>query len=392
MKHILSLLLILVGLPARAVQPVVIELADSMDRASYYTSVEVPDGNYLVTVTFGSKQRPAVTTVRAESRRLFIENEKTAKGQRRQMQFVVNKRTPIINSRERVRIKERERTKLNWDNLLTFEVTGPSQAVERITVERDTTATTVFLCGNSTVVDQDYEPWASWGQMITRWFGPQVCFANFAESGETASTFLAIGRYAKALSMMKRGDIVVMEFGHNDQKQKMPGAGPYYNFATALKTFVDEARRRGATPIFVTPTQRRFFDAEGKIKETHGEYPEAMQWVAQREKCPLIDLHQLTRRLFEHFGPEGSKQLFVHYPAHTYAGQDQPLADNTHFNPYGAYEIAKLVIEGMKEIGLPIVSALRPEYKPFSPEAPDARETFLWTDAKAVEILKPDGN
>lgn len=392
MKHILSLLLILIGLPALAVQPVVIELADSMDRASYYTSVEVPDGNYLVTVTFGSKQRPAVTTVRAESRRLFIENEKTAKGQRRQMQFVVNKRTPIINSRERVRIKERERTKLNWDNLLTFEVTGPSQAVERITVERDTTATTVFLCGNSTVVDQDYEPWASWGQMITRWFGPRVCFANFAESGETASTFLAIGRYAKALSMMKRGDIVVMEFGHNDQKQKMPGAGPYYNFATALKTFVDEARRRGATPIFVTPTQRRFFDAEGKIKETHGEYPEAMQWVARREKCPLIDLHQLTRRLFEHFGPEGSKQLFVHYPAHTYPGQDQPLADNTHFNPYGAYEIAKLVIEGMKEIGLPIVSALRPEYKPFSPEEPDARETFLWTDAKAVEILKPDGN
>lgn len=393
MKHLLTLLLLLLASPLlRAAQPLVLDLQDSLSKASYYVSVPVPDGNYFVTVTFGSKQRDAVTTVRAESRRLMIENEPTRKGQTRQMQFTVNKRTPIINSRERVRIKDREKTKLNWDDQLTFEITGPSQAVQRIAVQTDTTATTVFLCGNSTVVDQDYEPWASWGQMIPRWFGPQVCFANFAESGETASTFLAIGRYAKALTMMKRGDYVVMEFGHNDQKQRMPGAGAYYNFATALKTFIDEARRRGATPILVTPTQRRFFDKDGRIQETHADYPEAMRWVAQREHVLLIDLHETTRQLFEHFGPEGSKQLFVHYPAGTYPGQDKALADNTHFNPYGAYEIAKLIIEGMKANSLPLTQYLRPEYKPFNPNEPDARDAFHWTDAKAVEILKPDGN
>ena len=249
-------------------QPIIIDLRDSLNRPYYYTSLPVEDGNYRVTVTLGSKKRATSTTLRAESRRLFIENEKTKKGETKTISFLVNKRTPRINDKESVRIKPRERTKLNWDDVLTFEITGEAQGVQEIKVERDTLAPTVFLCGNSTVVDQDDEPWASWGQMITRWFTDSVCFCNLAESGETASTFIGVGRLAKALSMMKRGDYLICEFGHNDQKQKQPGAGAYYNFATALKTFIDEARRRGATPIFITPTQRRQFDADGRIRET----------------------------------------------------------------------------------------------------------------------------
>lgn len=388
----LALITILTGLGAQAQEKITLDLRDSLSRESYYTSVAVPDGNYRVSVTMGSKKYAATTTVRAESRRLFVENEKTRKGETKTISFVVNKRTPIINERERVRIKDREKSKLNWDDLLTIEVNGDRQAVTSITIEPDKTVPTVFLCGNSTVVDQDYEPWASWGQMITRWFDDRVCFANFAESGETASTFISVGRLKKALSMMKAGDYIIMEFGHNDQKQKFAGAGAYYNFATALKTFIDEARQRGATPIFVTPTQRRMFDANGSIRETHADYPEAMAWVAEREGVKLIDLHQMTRTMFETMGEEGSKRAFVHYPANTYPGQDKALADNTHFNPYGAYEIAKCIVEGMKSIQLPIVEYLRPEYTPYDPAHPDDPATFHWNDAKSVEILKPDGN
>ena len=382
----------LTGLGAQAQEKITLDLRDSLSRESYYTNVAVPDGNYRVSVTMGSKKYAATTTVRAESRRLFVENERTRKGETKTISFVVNKRTPVINERERVRIKDREKSKLNWDDLLTIEVTGDRQAVTSITIEPDKTVPTVFLCGNSTVVDQDYEPWASWGQMITRWFDDRVCFANFAESGETASTFISVGRLKKALSMMKAGDYIIMEFGHNDQKQKFAGAGAYYNFATALKTFIDEARQRGATPVFVTPTQRRMFDANGRIRETHADYPEAMAWVAEREGVKLIDLHQMTRTMFETMGEEGSKRAFVHYPANTYPGQDKALADNTHFNPYGAYEIAKCIVEGMKSIQLPIVEYLRPEYTPYDPAHPDDPATFHWTDAKAVDILKPDGN
>lgn len=391
--RLFSLSLLLLCVSVSLAQPITLDLRDSLSLPTYYTSVQVPDGNYRVTVTLGHKKRPGSTTVRAESRRLFIENEPTRKGETKQISFLVNKRTPRINEKESVRIKDRERTKLNWDDLLTLEVTGDRQAVQRIVVEPDTVAPTVFLCGNSTVVDQDDEPWASWGQMITRWFTDSVCFCNLAESGETASTFISVGRLKKGLAMMKPGDYIIMEFGHNDQKQKFAGAGAYYNFATALKTFVDEARRRGATPIFITPTQRRMFDKDGRIRETHADYPEAMAWVARREQCPLIDLHQMTRTLFETMGEEGSKRAFVHYPAGSYPGQAKAFADNTHFNPYGAYQIAKCVVEGLIAQGIDFVRYLRPEYpRGYSPAKPDPVESFHWTDSKHVDLLKPDGN
>ena len=397
MKRLIIILLILspsfFTLHRAFAQPITLNLKDSLNKSSYYTSVAVPDGNYRVTVTLGAKKQAGSTTVRAESRRLFIENEVTKKGETKTISFLVNKRTPRINERESVRIKDRERTKLNWDDLLTLEVTGDRQVVQQITIERDTIAPTVFLCGNSTVVDQDDEPWASWGQMITRWFNDSVCFCNLAESGETASTFIAAGRLKKGLSMMKSGDYIIMEFGHNDQKQKFAGAGAYYNFATALKTFVDEARQRGATPIFITPTQRRSFDEQGRIKETHANYPEAMAWVAEREGCKLIDLHLMTRQLFEAMGEEGSKRAFVHYPAGSYPGQTKAFADNTHFNPYGAYQIAKCVIEGLIEKGVGFTRFLRPEYpRGYNPKHPDSLESFHWVESKHVDLIKPDGN
>ena len=144
--------------------------------------------------------------------------------------------------------------------------------------------------------------------------------------------------------------------------------------------------------MFITPTQRRSFNAEGKIQETHGDYPDAMRWVAQRERVQVIELHDATRTFYEQLGVEGSKQAFVHYPANSYPNQPTALADNTHFNPYGAYEISKMVVEGMKRLQLPIVSHLRPDYVPYSPLRPDPVESFHWVDSPFYEIAKPDGN
>ncbi|MBO4802289.1 MAG: rhamnogalacturonan acetylesterase [Bacteroidaceae bacterium] len=357
----------------------------------FFFSLRVPDGNYRVTVLLGSRHRAAVTTVRAESRRLFVENLSTKKGELKEVSFIVHKHSPQIDEQRSMRLKPRELQKLNFDDRLTIEVNGDAPALATLRIEPAPEVPTVFLCGNSTVVDQDNEPWASWGQMITRWFGPEVAFANFAESGETASTFISANRLAKALSMMKAGDYLIAEFGHNDQKQRFPGAGAYYNFATALKTFIDETRARGATPIFVTPTQRRSFK-DGHIQETHANYPEAMAWVAKNENVPLIDLHQMTRTFYEAMGEEQSKRAFVHYPAGSYPGQTQDFKDNTHFNPYGAYEIAKCIIEGMKQLQLPFLSALRPEYQAFDPEHPDEIDSFHWNDSPFFEADKPDGN
>lgn len=148
---------------------------------TFFFSVKVPDGNYRVSVVLGSKKADAITTVRAESRRLMVENCATKKRQQKTYTFIVNKRSPKIDDKHSVRLKDRERGYLDWDDRLTLEFNGVNPSVSKVTIEPDTVATTIFLCGNSTVVDQSREPWASWGQMITRWFGPEVAISNHAE-------------------------------------------------------------------------------------------------------------------------------------------------------------------------------------------------------------------
>ena len=354
-------------------------------------SVDVPDGNYKVTMKIGSKKKAGSTTVRGESRRLFIENLPTKKGEIVERTFVINKRNTQISENEYVKVKEREKSKLNWDDKLSLEFSGDAPQIASLTIEKVDNVTTVFLCGNSTVVDQDNEPWASWGQMIPRFFDDQVAFANYAESGESGNTFIAAGRLKKLLTQMKAGDYIFIEFGHNDQKQKGPGKGAYYSFMTSLKTFIDEALLKGANPVLVTPTQRRSFK-DGKIVDTHEDYPEAMKWLAQKENIPLIDLHAMTRTLYEALGVEESKKAFVHYPANTFPNQDRVLEDNTHFNPYGAYQIAKCVVEGIKTLNLPLAKHINTDYTPYNPSEPDAIATFHWVPVKSVEAEKPDGN
>ena len=360
----------------------------------FYFSVPVKDGNYKVTVTLGNKKKAGQTIVRAESRRLMIENCITKKGEFLTYSFIVNKRSPKITEGKKVSLKPREYEYLNWDDQLTLEFNGSAPAVKSIHIEPDTTATTIFLCGNSTVVDQETEPYASWGQMIPRWFTEKVAISNHAESGLTARSFINGHRLDKVLAMLKPNDYVICEFGHNDQKEHLPGDGAWYHFQYQLKVFIDQVSKAGGKLIFITPTQRRFFDeaTHTKIQETHGDYPDAMRDVAKREGIPVIELHDMTRDFFETLGFEGSKKALVHYPANTFAGQEKPLEDNTHFNPYGAYEVSKMVVMGMKQLELSIIQHLRKDWQDYSPLHPDNPETFLWYPAVRQDATKPDGN
>lgn len=395
-KYLLMASWLLMSLPISA-QTIQLDLSKAQNvksNAPFTRNIEVPDGNYKVTVVLGSKKKAGKTVVRAENRRLMVDEVATKKGQFKTVEFVVNKRTPEIEKGKRVKVKDREKNYNTWDNAINLEFTGAAPAVKEVKIERDTTATTIFLCGNSTVVDQPYEPWASWGQMIPRWFGSEVAISNNAESGLTAGSFLGSYRLDKILTMMKKGDYVICEFGHNDQKEKMAGAGAWYNFSYNLKVFIDKVRAKGGYIIFVTPTQRRRFDdaTHSKILETHGDYPDAMRAVAKREGVPVIELHDMTRTFFETLGYENSKKALVHYPANTFPGQDKPLADNTHFNPYGAYEIAKMVVMGMKQLNLPIVKYLRSDWKDFNPAQPDDYNKFVWYNSVQQDVTKPDGN
>lgn len=376
----------------RLLTPMEIQLNKTSDAPFSY-SVPVPDGNYRVTVTLGSKQRAAQTVVRAESRRHFFDVVSTKKGKYETVSFVVNKHAPRIDAKTKVKLKPREWSYKNWDDSLNLMFCGPSPAVKSIRIEPDTTATTLFLCGNSTVVDQEDEPWSSWGQMITRWFDDKTVVANYAESGLSATSFLAQLRLDKILTQLRRGDYVICEFGHNDEKEKRAGDGAWYSYSRNLKIFADRVREKGGHIIFVTPTARRFFNKDHQtLGYTHGDYPEAMRTVARREQVPFIELNGMTRTFYEALGEEGSKKALVHYPANAFPNQPKPLADNTHFNPYGAWEVAKMIVMGLKQMQSPLADHLRSDWQDFDPARPDDPSQFVWYMSGSSNILKPDGN
>ena len=366
---------------------------DKWSDKPFNYSIAVPDGNYRVTVTLGVKKHAGQTVVRAESRRHYSDMVTTKKNKYQTVSFVVNKKNPQIDDKTKVKLKPREWSYKNWDDSLTISFCGPMPAVHCVKVEPATDVTTVFLCGNSTVVDQENEPWASWGQMITRWFDDKVAVANYAESGLSCTSFLAQQRLDKILTQLKKGDYVIVEFGHNDEKEKKPGDGAWYSYSRNLKIFSDRVKEAGGNIIFCTPTARRKFNDDHKtIYNTHGEYPEAMKTVAQREGVQVIDLTNRVGTLYEALGEEQSKRALVHYPKGTFPGQDRELADNTHFNPFGAWEIAKIVVMGLKQLNSPLAGHLRPDWKDFNPASPDDPAQFVWHMSAGSNLTKPDGN
>lgn len=356
----------------------------------FYFSVQLPEGNYEVKMVFGAIKEASNTIVKAESRRLMLENIQTKPGQFITKTFMVNVKDRKISSGGQVNLKPRELNKLDWDNKLTFEF-DEKPAVNSIEIKQTTNQTTIFLAGNSTVVDQDDEPWASWGQMIPRFFKPGVVIANHAESGLTLGSFIGSKRLEKVLSVMKAGDYLFIEFGHNDQKEKGPNDGAYKSYTERLKFFVSEVRKKGGIPVIVTSTSRRSFGSDGKIENSLGDYPEAARTVARQENVALIDLNQMTTQMWDVLGVENSTKAFVHYPANTYPGQDKALADNTHFNPYGAYEIAKCIIQGIKNNHLGIEKYLV-DMPDFDPAKPDPVVNFHWPESPKSTVTKPDGN
>src|SRR5690606_9085045 len=153
-----------------------------------------------------------------------------------------------------------------------------------------------------------------WGQMIPRFFKPGVAIANHAESGLSLGSFIGSRRLDKILSVIKDGDYVFVEFGHNDEKEKGPNDGAYKSYSERLRVFAKEIERKGGNLVIITPIARRSFGENGKMNNTRGDYPDATRKVAKEVDVPLIDLTTLSTTLFEALGPEGSKRAFVIYP------------------------------------------------------------------------------
>ena len=337
----------------------------------FFFSVAVPEGDYDVTFTLGDPQGTSDTTIRAESRRLLLEELKTTQGEIATRTFTVNVHYPEIAGGAQVALKQREVGTMDWDHKLTFEFNNKRPCIVALTITKVDNAVTVYLAGDSTVVDQTDEPWTAWGQMLPRFFKPGVSISNQAESGETLKAFISERRLQKVLSTMKPGDYLFIQFTHNDQKPGPDHVDAETDYKSYLRLYINEARLRGAQPVLVTAMNRRTFGPDGKITNSLAGYPDAVRELARDENVPMIDLNAMSKVFYEAMGPDNSTKAFVQYPANTFPGQAMELKDNTHFNSYGAYELAKCIVEGIKADQLGIAKDLLGDTPPFDPAHPD---------------------
>lgn len=339
-------------------------------------SVNVEEGNYDVTIRFGSAGGATSTTVKAESRRLMVEKVETDPGKFETRTFTVNVRKPAISSGGTTSLNSREQgppMTPDWDDHVTFEFNGKQPGVASLEIKPVKDSLTIFLAGDSTVTDQAREPWAGWGQMLPRFFHQGVAVSNHAESGLALSSFEHQKRLEKILSMMKKGDYLFIQFGHNDQKDKRPEAGPFTTYKANLKKFIEAARSHGGIPVVVTPMERRRW-AGDVPQPTLADFAEAARQVGAEEKVPVIDLNAMSLKLYTALGPEKSKAAFVHYPAGTFQGQSKALADDTHHCNYGGYELARCIVEGIKTSVPELASRLAKDAGAFDPAKPDPVE------------------
>jgi lysophospholipase L1-like esterase len=360
-------------------------------KEPFFFSVAMPqEGNYRVTVTLGDSQGESVATIKAELRRLMVEEVRTTPGKVATVSFVVNTRTPKIGAVEgiaagEVRLKAPRETVQEawaWDNRLTLEFGNTRPAVCAVEIAR-VDVPTIFLLGDSTVCDQPAEPFTSWGQMLTRFFKPVVAVANHGESGESYTASLARRRIDKIAALMKPGDLLILQFGHNDQKERGEGVGPFLSYQENLRKHVAMARARGGIPVIVSPVERRAFESGGRIKPSLASYAEASRQAAQELGVALIDLNALSVRFYETLGPETSALAFA---------APEGRQDNTHHNNYGAYELAKCVVQGMRENRLEIAEAIVEDFAGFDPTRPDALDVFKTPAGPTRSSERPLGN
>lgn len=213
----------------------------------------------------------------------------------------------------------------------------------------------IFYIGDSTVQFNkiDTYPQTGMSQVLELYTAPGVRVLSHGKNGRSTKSFLDEGLFEPVRQQMGKGDFLLIQFGHNDEKEDpLRHTDPYGSYQENLAYFIGEARLRGAYPVLVTPIARRLFDPEGAFRPgSHGDYPDAVRRLGARLKVPVADLTALTEGYLAQTGDEASKPLFV-WPK-----------DNTHLKYEGAVRMAGFLCTELKRIGEPYASLL------YQPEA-----------------------
>ncbi len=222
----------------------------------------------------------------------------------------------------------------------------------------------LHLAGDSTMADKPTDPpnpEHGWGQMLPAFFRDSAMVVNYAANGRSTKSFIDEGRWQKLVDALQPGDWVIVQFGHNDEKEDKPAvyAAPQGAYKDNLRRFIADVRAKGANPALATSVARRKWSAEGKLVDTHGQYPDALRAVAKEEKVPLLELNTLTMALEEGHGVEGSKRLHLYYPPGAYTRHPEEWKDDTHYSAYGAERVAALAVQEILRLQLPLKDWLK---------------------------------
>ena len=214
---------------------------------------------------------------------------------------------------------------------------------------------TLFLIGDSTIANKenpDKNPEHGWGQVLPQYMTSGIEIQNHAMNGRSSKSFRTEGRWDKVEKQLKKGDFVVIQFGHNDQKIKdsTKFTNPYTQYRANLKRYVNETRAKGATPILMTSIVRRNFTENGVLVDTHKEYPLVVRMVANDMKVPFVDMQLLTEQMEIAYGPENSKKLHLHFKEGEEPYYTKAKDDDTHLSRLGAETVAKLAVKDLKSL------------------------------------------
>jgi lysophospholipase L1-like esterase len=220
----------------------------------------------------------------------------------------------------------------------------------------------VWMIGDSTMANKKAEtaPETGWGMVMQEFFKEGVKVHNHAVNGRSSKSFMSEGRWKSVYDSLKKGDYVIIQFGHNDEKpDSVRHTEPLTTYKQILKLYIDEARSKEAIPIVCSSIVRRHFDSAGNLKDTHGDYIKAAHEIADETGTPFIDMEAKTRQLVTELGREKSKSLFLFSKPGEYATRPTGVQDSTHLNNYGAHQVANLFIDGVRELKLPLVSLIK---------------------------------
>lgn len=208
---------------------------------------------------------------------------------------------------------------------------------------------TIWIIGDSTVEDNK-PPFRGWGWAIPRHAAEGVTVRNHGLSGRSTRSFRDEGLFVPVQEGMQEGDLLLIQFGHNDEKEDAERhTDPDSTYPEFLAWYCDEALQRGTQPVLITPVSRRWWLSDTDMLYTHGEYPAAVRKLAAERNIPLVDLKAASRALYLSLGQEKTAELFVRIAKGENPDFPEGHDDKTHFNAYGAERIAELVVDGLRQ-------------------------------------------